>query len=72
MMAKEIFDAIEGGVEVMRHNQLKIRRTLLTHLAIVAVRNASDAMSRATAGLRLTMPILFSSKASGANEVLTA
>lgn len=61
----------ESGVEV-NHIQLKIRCTLLLHSAIVAVRNASAAMSRATAGLRLTIPILFSSKASGANEVLAA
>jgi hypothetical protein len=54
------------------YNQLKTRRTLLLHSVIDATRKASAAMSRAIAGLRLTMPILFSSKASGANEVLAA
>ena len=61
----------ESGVEV-NHIQLKIRCTLLTHSEIVAVRKASAAMSLAIAGLKLTIPILFNSKAYGANKVLAA
>lgn len=62
-------DRLEGW-RVNAYNQLRTRRTLLTHSEIDATRKANAAMSLATPGPRLTTPVGLCSKAYLANEVL--